>query len=223
MMPDPLHDGFADALGQVLATERREWQRERDLASIEHRRIVAELQAEVSNAKLKLYEMVAEKLAGLQDGRPGPQGSPGERGERGERGEAITGPAGEQGIQGLPGEPGDPGPVPYVGEVRGLYDAARSYRVFDLVSWHGSEWRARRDDPGPLPGDGWALSGQAGSRGKTGERGERGPPGPSGATIVDWAIEDYRAAPIMSDGTTGAVLDVRNFFALYYGESTGRR
>jgi hypothetical protein len=219
-MPDTLLDGWTDALGQALAIERREWQRERDLASIEHRRIVAELQAEVANIKLHLYQVVQEKLAAVQDGPPGPQGSPGERGEPGE---AITGPPGDQGIQGPPGEPGPQGPEPYVGEVRGLYDPARSYRVFDLVSWHGSEWRARHDDPGPLPGDGWALSGQAGSRGKTGERGERGPPGLAGATIVDWAIEDYRAAPIMSDGSTGAILDVRNFFELYYGESTGRR
>jgi hypothetical protein len=219
-MPDTLLDGWTDALGQALAIERREWQRERDLATIEHRRIVAELQAEIASFKLDLHLLVHEKLAAVQDGPPGPQG---EAGERGEPGEAITGPPGEQGIQGPPGEPGPPGPVPYVGEVRGLYDAARLYRVFDLVSWHGSEWRARHDDPGPLPGDGWALSGQAGSRGKAGDRGERGPPGPSGATIVDWAIEDYRAAPIMSDGTTGAVLDVRNFFELYYGESTGRR
>jgi integrin beta 3 len=94
--------------------------------------------------------------------------------------------------------------------------------VFDLVSWHGSEWRARRDEPGPLPGDGWALSGQAGSRGKTGEPGERGPAGLSGATIAEWAINDYRAAPIMSDGTTGAVLDLRNFFELFYAESARR-
>jgi hypothetical protein len=219
-MPDALLDGWTDALGQALAIERQEWQRERELSTMEHRRIVAELHAEVARFKLDLHLLVQEKLAALQDGPPGPQGSPGERGEPGE---AITGPPGEQGIPGPPGEPGPPGPEPYAGEVCGLYDPARSYRMFDLVSWHGSEWRARHDDPGPLPGDGWALSGQAGSRGKTGERGERGPPGPSGATIVDWVIEDYRAAPIMSDGTTGAVLDVRNFFALYYGESTGRR
>jgi hypothetical protein len=81
-MIDPaLHDGFADALGQVLATERQEWRREREMSTTEHRRIVAELQAEVSSAKLKLYEMIAEKLASLQDGPPGPQGEPGERGE----------------------------------------------------------------------------------------------------------------------------------------------
>jgi hypothetical protein len=41
-------------------------------------------------------------------------------------------------------------------------------------------------------------------------------------TIVDWAIEEYRAAPIMSDGSIGPVLDVRGFFDLYHREAGGR-
>jgi hypothetical protein len=216
-------DVLAEELGVVAARIERELKLSISVALSELREHLGTLRlakAELAVCELNLERKMAEKLGSLHDGPPGPQGSPGERGEPGE---AITGPPGEPGIQGPPGEPGEPGPVPYVGEVCGLYDVARSYRVFDLVSWHGSEWRARHDDPGPLPGDGWALSGQAGSRGKTGERGERGPPGLAGATIVDWAIEDYRAAPIMSDGSTGAILDVRNFFELYYGESTGRR
>lgn len=109
-----------------------------------------------------------------------------------------------------------------VGEVCGLFDPARKYRLFDLVNYHGSEWRAKRDDPGALPGDGWALSGQVGGRGKPGERGERGLPGTPGSAIVDWAIKDYRAAPIMSDGSVGPALDIRGFFELYHAEA-GRR
>jgi hypothetical protein len=219
-------DGWADALGQVLATERREWQRERELASAEHRRIVAELQAEVAQIKLHLFETLQQKLAALQNGPPGP---PGEAGARGEPGEAITGPPGEQGIPGPPGAPGEVGPpgergadAP-VGEVCGLFDRERAYRKFDLVTFHGSEWRARCDDPGALPGDGWALSGQVGGRGKAGERGERGPAGPAAPRHVDWAIQEYRAAPIWSDGSTGPVLDLRSLFELFHGESSGRR
>ena len=105
----------------------------------------------------------------------------------------------------------------------GLYARTRPYRRFDRVPFHGSEWRARCDNPGPLPGDGWALSGQVGNRGRTGEKGDRGPPGSPGPTITDWAIEEYRAAPIMSDGSTGAVLDVRAFFELFHAEASHTR
>jgi hypothetical protein len=127
---------------------------------------------------------------------------------------------GPQGELGEPGPPGLPGADAPIGEVCGLYDRTRAYRKFDLVTFHGSEWRAKHDEPGPLPGDGWALSGQVGGRGKPGER---GPPGPPGPTIVDWAIKEYRAAPIMSDGSTGPVIDMRVFFELYHGEASGGR
>jgi Collagen triple helix repeat (20 copies) len=110
------------------------------------------------------------------------------------------------------------GEPPYVGEVCGLFEPKRAYRKFDLVSLNGSEWRAKRDNPGPLPGDGWQLSGQAGSRGKPGERGERGLPGPAGPTIIDWATKGYQAVPIMSDGSLGPALDLRGVFDLYHAE-----
>jgi hypothetical protein len=106
-----------------------------------------------------------------------------------------------------------------IGEVCGMFDARRTYRRFDLVSWHGSEWRAKHDKPGPLPSDGWALAGQSGSRGKAGERGPPGPPGRDAARIVDWAVDEFRAVPIMSDGTTGAVLDLASFFELYHSQA----
>jgi hypothetical protein len=115
-----------------------------------------------------------------------------------------------------------------VGEVCGLHDPARVYRKFDLVVRDGAEWRAKHDNPGALPGAGWALSAEQGKRGKPGEKGDRGekgdhgpvgPAGKSAPTIVDWAIEDYRAAPIMSDGSTGPVLDMRGFFERYHGEA----
>lgn len=112
-----------------------------------------------------------------------------------------------------------------VGDVRGLYDAEAAYRKFDLVSFNGAEWRAKRDDPGPLPGEGWAMSakqGKGGQPGPRGERGERGAAGPAGAAaprIIDWQIDGYKAAPIMSDGETGPPLDLRDFFALYHDEA----
>jgi hypothetical protein len=280
-----LHDGWADALGRVLAEERREWRRERDQVIADHRLTIAEMAAKVAQIELRLFELVAEKLAAVRNGEKGEKGEKGDPGESiiGPSGESITGPRGEpgergergeagidgrDGEKGLPGPPGaflpprewEDGAVHYqgglvthkgstycahrdtagcppgedwvlvaaagrdapVGDVCGLHDPARVYRKFDLVVRDGAEWRAKHDNPGVLPGAGWQLTAEQGKRGKPGDRGEkgeRGPPGPPGPTIVEWAIEEYRAAPIMSDGTTGPVLDVRSFFERYHGQS----
>lgn len=381
-------DGFAEAAGQILARARREWQTEREIAQAETRRTIAELEARVATLTLEVRDMVAERMAAVQDGRDGeigpqgergadgrdgesgapgqkgdigPEGPPGAQGERGLPGEAIIGPQGEQGPPGPPGErgeggvpgesiagppgpqgevgpkgdpgevgpigpagpvgppgekgapgesiKGDPGPSgesivgppgergekgapgdsvigpqgergergpegpsgklplvkawhrgvhyesdvrthdgstyqaqrdtaeepphedwavvaargaePYVGEVRGRYDPKVNYRKFDLVTENGTEWRAKRDVPGALPGDGWAISAQRGDRGQKGERGDRGEKGPAGQaapTIKAWEKRGYEAIPVMSDGTLGPALDVREFFELYDDE-----
>ena len=209
-MPDtfsPL-DILAEELGATAARIERELKLTVSVA-------LAEIRATVAEIELRTERVTTAKLAEVKDGPPGP---PGERGEVGPAGEAVVGPPGEQGIPGSPGERGEAGPEPYVGEVCGLYEAERGYRKFDLVTWHGSEWRAKQDDPGALPGDGWALSGQAGSRGKPGERGERGIAGPAGPTITSWEMRDYRIVPVMSDGSVGPPLDLREFFAAYDAE-----
>lgn len=123
------------------------------------------------------------------------------------------GPPGPAGADSL--IPGPPGPEPYVGEVCGLWEPERSYRKFDLVTFNGSEWRARLDDPGSLPGNGWVLAAKRGSRGEQGLRGERGLPAP---VIASWEMRDYRVVPIMSDGSVGPPLDLTEVFALYYQE-----
>lgn len=209
----PPFDELAVALGGELGDMAARIERDLKLAlAVE----VERLRADRAEFELRIERAVAERLASLQDGPPGP---PGERGERGEPGEAITGPPGEPGIQGLPGPPGE---VPYVGEVCGLFDATRDYRKFDLVTLHGAEWRAKRDTPGPLPGDGWAMASEAGRRGKNGEkgdRGERGPAGERGASIAGWTVREFRAVPVMSDGSSGAPLDLRELFEQYHAEA----
>jgi integrin beta 3 len=79
-----------------------------------------------------------------------------------------------------------------------LFDPAASYRGLDRVAFNNSEWVARWDDPGPLPGDGWMISAKVGRQGESGPRGPRGEPGIgiAGATIGDWAIN-----LTLSDGT----------------------
>ncbi len=210
-----LPDALATALGRVVSRARAEWRSERELAQAETRRAIAELEARVAGLSLEMHRMVAERLAALKDGDPG---APGARGERGLPGEAITGPPGEPGIQGPPGAasdiPGPPGPEPYVGEVCGLFDPERQYRKYDLVTFRDSEWRARCDEPGELPGDDWALSARAGSKGKQGERGERGP----AISIAGWEQRDFRIVPVMSDGSIGPPLDLRAIFEQYDAE-----
>jgi hypothetical protein len=70
-----------------------------------------------------------------------------------------------------------------------------------------------------LPGDGWCLSSKAGERGR---RGEAGPPGPRevpAPALKEWIIRDYRVVPVMTDGSLGPPLDLRDLFELYHAEA----
>jgi hypothetical protein len=81
--------------------------------------------------------------------------------------------------------------LPYAGQACGLFDEDAVYRRMDVVSFNGSEWRAKHDNPGPLPGDGWMLSASRGKRGDRGERGEKGlegKPGNDGANMTAIAL-----------------------------------
>jgi hypothetical protein len=206
-------DELAEALGGELGAIAARIERDLMLRfAVEIERI----RAERAEFELRVERAVAERLAMLKDGAQGP---PGESivGPPGPPGESIVGPPGESVV----GPPGPPGPEPYVGEVCGLFDETREYRKYDLVTMHGAEWRAKCDAPGPLPGDGWALAAKAGERGKRGEigpRGERGMPAPA-LTIAEWVVRDYRALPVMSDGSVGPALDLRMLFEQYHDEA----
>jgi hypothetical protein len=106
------------------------------------------------------------------------------------------------------------------------------YAAGDFVMLNGSSWLALSDDPGALEldgriGDGWTMlagKGKRGDRGRDGEAGRAGKDGECGApgpSIVDWVVDEYRAIPMMSDGTLGAFLDVRQFFEAYHSEKGG--
>jgi hypothetical protein len=117
------------------------------------------------------------------DGNTGPAGADGSNGADG-----ADGRDGEQGPQGVPGSDGRDGADgkdAYQGEARGLFDPEAQYRAMDTVGFNGSEWRAKRDDPGELPGDGWMLSAGRGKRGDRGDRGERGADGAPGRTAPE--------------------------------------
>lgn len=105
-----------------------------------------------------------------------------------------------RGADGKDGRDGVDGKDAYAGEARGLFDPAAEYRAMDVVSFNGCEWRAKRDAPGELPGDGWMLSA---SRGKRGDRGERGLTGKDGSTVVAFYREPGSSNLVLTkdDGT----------------------
>lgn len=62
-------------------------------------------------------------------------------------------------------------------EVRGTYKEDGEYFALNVVVLNGGSFVAKRDNPGPCPGEGWQLMA---SQGKQGRPGERGAPGQKG-------------------------------------------
>jgi hypothetical protein len=139
-----------------------------------------------------------------------PEGAAGEAGKDGRDGiDGKDGAAGLDGKDGVVGPAGDNGKDAYVGEARGLFDPDANYRAMDVVSLNGSEWRAKRDEPGECPGDGWMLSAGRGKRGDRGERGPEGREGQPGRSIVA-GYADGKAMQIVltDDGGTEHKIDL---------------
>lgn len=81
--------------------------------------------------------------------------------------------------------PGRPGKNADEIEVRGTYEPEGEYKRLNIVALNGGAWIARKDDPGPCPGDGWQVLAMRGKSGPPGEArkgdpgvGIRGEPGP---------------------------------------------
>jgi hypothetical protein len=95
--------------------------------------------------------------------------------------------------------------------IRGTHDPKAEYCANDMVAKDGGTFIARRNNPGPLPGDGWQLLARQGQRGIAGERGA---PGRDARQITGWIVDrsNYRITPRMSDNTLGAALELRELF-----------
>jgi len=149
--------------------------------------------------ELKIAAATAHLRNGI-DGLPGPAGEPG-----------PPGPSGEPGTPGERGQPGEPGPAgsdarPW--RHRRTYDPKQEdYAQGDVVAHDGGSWLALLDEPGPLPGDGWAQLTVRGQRGKPGDRGERGPQGSEGRGIADLSINESGETLVieLSDGTQRSI------------------
>jgi len=104
--------------------------------------------------------------------------------------------------------------------IRGVYSEQAEYLALDVVSLNGGSFIAKKDDPGPCPGDGWQLVASQGRRGDKGERGERGirgdigPAGTPAPKLKAWKLDrhHYLATPIMTDGDEGPALELRGLF-----------
>lgn len=166
-----------------------------------------------------------------RDGRDGERGPAGDRGERGIDGShGLPGPRGEMGQEGRTGEVGPEGPQGADGREwrwTGFYEPEKGYLRGDVVSADGNGFVATRDDPGPLPGEGWGnfaqrgKPGKPGPRGDRGDRGERGMAGERGPGITAWIIDEeaYRAIPVLSDGSRAEPLDLRRLFEQFQMET----
>jgi hypothetical protein len=106
--------------------------------------------------------------------------------------------------------------------VTGTYDGTRKYRALDVVATGGASFCARIDNPGPCPGSDWQLIAAQGKRGLPGADGRDGKNGKDAARITSWLInrEAYSCVPIMSDGSRGAVLELRELFQRFNEETT---
>jgi len=71
---------------------------------------------------------------------------------------------------------GQPGAAAEQIEVRETYDPDASYRRLNIVALNGGAFIARKDDPGPCPGDDWQVIAMRGKTGAPGE-GRKGDPG----------------------------------------------
>ena len=106
--------------------------------------------------------------------------------------------------------------------VRNTYQLGESYSRLDVVALNGGSFVARRNNPGPCPGDDWqalCFQGKKGPAGPKGDPGERGPPGRS---IMDYKIvpERYTLVLRQSDGTS-LDINIRPLFEAYDTERWG--
>ena len=184
----------------------------------------------VADVEPLLRDMVAEKVAEIPVPKDGAPGKDGERGEPGPMGSLAQCKAWEDRVH-YQGEvvsfdgslyqtQRDTGKAPphedWLCIVRagrdgadgrsfvhvGLYDPERSYSAMQVVALNGGAFVARHDNPGPCPGDGWALLASQGKTGKPGPKGEAGPRGIAGPAVARLVVDDTGMLTLVNaDGT----------------------
>lgn len=89
--------------------------------------------------------------------------------------------------------------------VRGTWSESEQYFALDVVALGGAGFVARRDNPGPCPGEGWQLIASQGKRGNQGDRGlkgDKGDRGEMGHIVLSAEVDSEGLLMIMmSDGS----------------------
>lgn len=172
-------EAAADALGAILAQQRREWSLEHAAFIAEHKALLAELRRENAELRAELKAAADEQrgrvdaaLASVKDGEPGPTGPPGE---------SQPGPQGERGV----------GIAAIVRDGSRLSVELEDGRVFDAGDVAGE-----RGEPGP-PGE--SMPGPKGDPGES-IAGAKGDPGANGVGIAAIEREGARLVFELDDG-----------------------
>lgn len=228
---DFLRRVWIEGLAEMLGETKSRWEDAFRTVKAEAAATIAELRASVGEVRVSMESMIEKRLGGLRklvNVKNGPRIRPYEEGRVHYEGELVT----HQGstYQCLKdtgrGPPHDDwicvaraGRDARSPNVCGTYRAGESYRSLDVVALNGGSFIARRDDPGPCPGDGWQLM-SAGRRGQQGPRGERGERGLPGLYIESWKLEPerYLLTPILQGGHEGPPVNLRVFFEQYHEE-----
>ena len=93
-------------------------------------------------------------------------------------------------------------------KIAGTYQEGADYRALDQVTLNGASFTAKRDNPGPCPGDGWQLSSAQGKRGNPGERGVKGERGEPGPAVIDMSIDGEALFAIRNADGSKATCDL---------------
>jgi hypothetical protein len=92
----------------------------------------------------------------------------------------------------------------------GTWDEAVTYTALNVAALNGASFVAKRDAPGPCPGEGWQLMAAQGKRGAPGERGigmkgDRGEPGPA---VVALTADEYGVLSLRNGDGSEATCDL---------------
>ncbi len=107
--------------------------------------------------------------------------------------------------------------------IRGTYNAHKTYEERDMVALDGATFISKYHDPGICPGEGWQLLAQQGKRGHRGERGPAGPKGEKGDPVMPKIVstkidQEFNLSILRSDNSL-EIIPLRAAFENYHAQT----